>query len=372
MEKIVINALQYKKNSSGIGIMIRDLFSAFCGMTERPCQVILAKDSPDFNCAEASKMFVGCRYEQGIRRMLFQTFVMGIRYCRNSVLLTVDSKIPLLLPKSCKLIPIVTDLAVFRLPEAYQFSRVLLWRLQYRLLLRRADRFLAISEFTKKDLMERFSLPEEKISVVPCACETDFLQQVEEEAIHRVREKYALPGRFVLFVGNCNPRKNLRRLLEAFDKMKTETSLPHELLIVGEQGWKFSEEETLHGLTNRDSVRFLGYIPDEDMPALYAAAELFAFPSLYEGFGIPVLEAQSCGTPVLTGNCTSLPEVGGDGAIYADPYSVEDISEKMKAVLTEQTLAESLREKGLLNVRRFSWEKSAEILNQKIKEIEDT
>ncbi len=261
-------------------------------------------------------------------------------------------------------VPLVTDLAVYRMPEVYQRSRVFLWRLQYRYVRRRANFFLAISEFTKKEMTELWNLPPEKIYVVPCACSSALTPVSSPERIKLLRQKYSLPERFVLFVGNSNPRKNLKRLIQAFDRAKTEENLPHQLVIAGEQGWKFDRNQAVEGIRNRENVRFIGFVPDEDMPALYSAASLFMFPTLYEGFGIPVLEAQACGVPVLASRCSALPEVGGDGVLYVDPYDVESISRGIRTVLTDPALAGELARKGLENVGRFSWERSARRLHE--------
>ena len=367
--KVVINALQYKQNSSGIGVMIRELFGSYTRITSRHCQVVLPADSPDFPTGlSAAVVRAPCAYSKGLRRMLFQTFRLGYRHCKNAVLLTTDSKIPLLIPPSCTVIPLVTDLAVYRLKETYQISRVIWWRMQYRYMYRRANLFLAVSQFTKGEMVKILHIPAEKIEVVPCACSSDLWPITDETIRKRLIEKYQLPEHFVLYVGNFNPRKNLERLIQAFDIAK-EKGIPHQLVIAGEQGWKFDKDKTLRGITHRKSIRFIGYVPDADMPALYSAADLFAFPTLYEGFGIPVIEAQSCGTPILTSNCSSLPEVGGDAAVYVDPYDVSGIAEEMLYILNNPQFAEKLTKKGLENAKRFSWEASARQLDSIIERV---
>lgn len=369
MKNIIINALAYKQNSSGIGVMIRELFQPYTGVTKRYCRVLLPEDGPAFLGGDGTEILrIPYRHSQGLRRMFFQTFQMGRKHCKDSVLLTTDSKVPLFLPRSCTVLPIVTDMAVFRMPEAYQLSRVLWWRFQYRYLRSRAAHYFAISEYTKRDIQEILRVPAEKVTVLYDACGESMRPVTDTAARQKLREQYGLPERFVLFVGNSNPRKNLRRLMEAFDDVKDQEKLPHQLIIAGEQGWKFSREQVLSGLRHPESVRFIGFVPDEQMPALYSAAEIFAFPTLYEGFGIPVLEAQACGTPVLTADCTSLPEIGGDGAVYADPYDVKDIGAKLGQLLVDAELRAHLREKGFENVKRFSWERSARKLNEWIEE----
>lgn len=344
--------------------MIRDLYGAYTGVTRRKCQIILPHDGPKFPAEGQSKIIcIPWDYNQNLRRIFFQAFSMG-RYCRDAVLLTTDSKCPFLLPKSCALVPLVTDLAVYRMPEVYQRSRVFLWRLQYRYVRRRAAFFLAISEFTKKEMVELWHIPPEKVHIVPCAYSPTLTRETSQDRLSQLRKKYGLPEQFILFVGNSNPRKNLLRLIQAFDRAKTEKNLPHQLIIAGEQGWKFDRAQTMQAIQHREDVRFIGFVPDEDMPALYSAASLFAFPTLYEGFGIPVLEAQACGVPVLTSKCSSLPEVGGDGAFYVDPYDVSGISNGIRAILTDTVLTEKLVRQGLQNVKRFSWESSAQRLDE--------
>lgn len=358
--KIVVNALAYKKNSSGIGVMLRELCRAYSRAAKRPCRVVMPQDSPDFPVGENTELLrVPWNYSQSLRRVLFQTFIMGRRYCRNAVLLTSDSKCPFFLPKDCTLLPLITDLAVYRMPEVYRRSRVFLWRLQYRYVRHRADLFLAISEFTKKEMVELWHIPPEKVHIVPCACTDTLGREKDPRRLRALKEKYHLPEHFVLFVGNSNPRKNLTRLLRAFDDLKERNDIPHQLVIAGEQGWKFDKDNVLSNLKHREAVRFIGFVSDEDMAALYSAASLFVFPTLYEGFGIPVLEAQSCGVPVLASNCASLPEVGGDGAYYVDPYNEKEIAEGIGKLLTRPELAEKLARLGNENVKRFSWEKSA-------------
>lgn len=368
---VVINALPYKKNSSGIGVMIRDLYGAYTGVTRRKCQVIMPYDSPEFPAGGQSEIIrIPWSHRQNLRRIFFQAFAMR-RYCRKAILLTTDSKCPFFLPKGCVLVPLITDLAVYRMPEVYQRSRVFLWRFQYRYVRRRADFFLAISEFTKKEIVELWHIPPEKVHVVPCACSPVLSQENSQERLSQLRTKYSLPEQFILFVGNSNPRKNLARLIQAFDRAKTEGKLPHQLIIAGEQGWNFDREQAVQGIRHREAVRFIGFVPDEDMPALYSAASLFVFPTLYEGFGIPILEAQACGVPVLTSKCSSLTEVGGDGAFYVDPYDAGSISEEIQAVLADPALAEKLVQQGLQNVKRFSWESSARRLDEIIeKEVQ--
>lgn len=368
MRNLLLNALPYKQDSSGIGVMIRELFGAYAKITQRPGTVVLSNDSPPFPQHGTNLRQIRSPYAhgQGIRRMWFQSFTMGRKYCENAVLLTTDSKTPFFLPKNCFLVPLITDLALFRMPKAYRISRIIWWRFQYRYVRKRAAIYLTVSEFTKNDLIDLWRIPPDKIWVIPCACPPHIHQEKNSVVLTALRKRYVLPEHFILFVGNSNPRKNLHRVIAAFDQAKEQAGLPHQLIIAGEQGWKFDQEDAVRSIRYREDVRFIGFVSDADMSALYTAAELFIFPTLYEGFGIPVLEAQTCGTPVLTSNCTSLPEVAGDGAVYVNPYSEEDICKKMLEILQNPELQASLKKAGYENVTRYSWTASAKTLDKVI------
>ena len=366
--KIVINALQYKQNSSGIGVMIRDLFGAYTKIVKQPCEVVVPNDAPPFPAGDSTKIIsIPWRHGQGLRRLWFQTVQLGRHYGKNAVLLTTDSKIPFFLPKSCVAVPLITDLAVYRMPKVYKASRVFLWRVQFRYVKRRANFFLTISRFSKEEMIELLHIDPNQIYVVPCACSPHMARVEDSAQLEGVRKKYALPDQYVLFVGNSNPRKNLSRLMRAFDRVKEQSGIPHQLVIAGEQGWKFDRAQALRELKHPEAVLFIGFVPDEDMPALYSAASLFTFPTLYEGFGIPVIEAQSCETPVLTSNCSSLPEVGGDGALYVDPYCEEEIEKGILKIIQDPQFSQALSRKGRENAKRFSWQTSAELLDEIIK-----
>ena len=151
--------------------------------------------------------------------------------------------------------------------------------------------------------------------------------------------------------------------------LKKEKKCCGQLVVVGEQGWKFNKTGALSGIDSARDVRFIGYVPDEDLSAIYTMADMLAFPTLYEGFGIPILEAQRCGTPVLTSNCSSLPEVGGMSALYVDPGNIDDICSGMDRILSDPEYAGQLRRLGYENVKRFSWESSAKKLDEIIESV---
>lgn len=173
-----------------------------------------------------------------------------------------------------------------------------------------------------------------------------------------LKEKYKINKKYILFVGTLQPRKNIVRLIEAFSKIHHQQQL--NLVIVGKKGWMYEEileAPKQYGIENQ--IKFLEFVPDEDLSLLYKNALCFVLPSLYEGFGLPVLEAMTQGCPVITSNVSSLPEAGGDAALYVDPEDVDDIAAKMQSLVKDEELRKTLIEKGYKQVKKFSWEKAA-------------
>jgi glycosyltransferase involved in cell wall biosynthesis len=230
--------------------------------------------------------------------------------------------------------------------------------------LRAADAVIAVSECTKRDAIRFYGIPEEKITVIYEGVNPRF-RPASPEAIAAVRARYNLPEHFILYVGTIEPRKNLTALLEAFHHLLATRSLRPapcdlRLVIVGKKGWLYEGFfRRLRELGLEDRVIFTGYVPDEDLPALYSAADLFVFPSLYEGFGLPVLEAMACGVPVICSNTSSLPEVAGDAALLVDPADVRALAGAMERALTDEALRVTLRARGIEKAGRFSWEGAA-------------
>jgi glycosyltransferase involved in cell wall biosynthesis len=237
---------------------------------------------------------------------------------------------------------------------SYAYARASMWAAA-----RRADAILTVSEASKRDILHFFNVRPEKVVVVHNAIDERFWVPPSDEDVARVRERYQLNQAFVLYAGNIKPHKNLVRLIEAFDQVRRGPLEHLQLLIIGDQISKLPALRlAVHRLKLHRHVRFLGYLPDETLAVLYRLAAVFVFPSLYEGFGLPPLEAMASGTPVVTSNTSSLPEVAGDAAVLVDPYDVGSIVDGIERVLTDQTLADELRRKGPLRAREFSWERS--------------
>ncbi len=223
----------------------------------------------------------------------------------------------------------------------------------------RATAIIAVSEYTRQDVIRTYGLPPEKVRVIYEAAAPVFHPQPPEE-VARVRQRYGLPESYILAVSTIEPRKNFTRLLKAFERLHAE-GLSDGLVIVGRKGWLYEEFfRALEASPARQAVCFPGYVLDDDLPALYTGAQAFAFPSLAEGFGLPLLEAMSCGTPSVCANVTSLPEISGDAALLVDPLDVEAIAAALRQVVTDLSLRERLRIKGMERAASFTWERAAQ------------
>ena len=259
----------------------------------------------------------------------------------------------------------VHDLAFLFYPEAAMVSLQRYLNVVVPRSVRRADHLLADSQHTANDLQEQWQIPAERITVVQGAVDHARFRPITEPAqLAAVRMRYGIgESPFILGLSTLQPRKNFVRLIEAFHQVRQTTHLPHKLVIGGGKGWLY---ETIfarvQALGLNDVVLLPGFIADEDLPALYSAAELFAFPSLYEGFGLPILEAQACGTPVLTADNSCLPEAGGAGALYVQAEDVTSIADGLHQLVQDKALRQSLRHTGLTNAAQFTWERSAQQL----------
>lgn len=237
----------------------------------------------------------------------------------------------------------------------FKFER----RLSTRHSIRRADRIITPTQLCKDQLLEHFNLPGEKIEVIPFGINESFLHRCDQDEIGRVKQKFAIPGDYLLTVGDLHPRKNIARLIRAFIWLKETRRIPHHLVLVGKELWK-SEKILQQAASSsaRDSIIFTGYVTHEELRALYQGATLFAFPSLDEGFGIPVHEAMASRLPVIVSDRGSLPEIAGEAAVVVDPLNMEEMGNAIFQVLDSSTLREDLIRKGLENIKKYSWEAS--------------
>lgn len=260
----------------------------------------------------------------------------------------------------------IHDLAIYRDPGVFPSRQGFSIKYLVPKSLNRARKIIAVSESTKKDVVDFFHLPPSRIQVIYEGVDhSRFGGASDTETLRTYLQKtYRIKKRFLLFVGTLEPRKNLIRLLEAVYRLASsdrEFARSYQLVLAGSPGWLYKEiYEEVKSRQLSDIVVFTGYLPAADLPKFYAAAELFVYPSLYEGFGLPVLEAFASGVPVITSNSSSLVEIAGTAAELVDPYDIEGLAAAIRRVLSDKALAESLREKGKLRAKEFSWDKCAQ------------
>jgi len=248
---------------------------------------------------------------------------------------------------------------IFKLFPEHQ-KRLNFWYLNATMPLycRRASAIVTVSESSKRDIVAHYGLDPAKVTVVYEAASPEF-GPLASAAVAEARRRYGLPERFAIHVGTIEPRKNLTRLVEALQRLR-DGGLTVPLLVVGAKGWLYEEFfQRLERLEIRDAVHFPGYVPSADLPLLYNAATMAVMPSVYEGFGLPVLEAMACGTPVVSSEASSLPELGGRAARYYDPYDVEAIAATIREVWLDQDLRAEMRQQSLIQAAKFSWERAA-------------
>jgi glycosyltransferase involved in cell wall biosynthesis len=259
----------------------------------------------------------------------------------------------------CKIVTSIHDLSFEHLPETFKWHSHTQMKMTIRRTARNAAHIVTCSEYSRQDIIDTYDIAPEKITTIPLAAADWFRPVTDETELNRIRLKYDLPGDFLLGVGSVQPRKNLVRLIEAYSRLSDKRDLP-PLILVGKKAWLYEDSlmaAVEHGV--EDKVRFTDFVPDDDLPGLYTLSTCFVYPSFFEGFGIPPLEAMQCGSPVITGDRTSLPEVVGDAGILVDPFDVTSIADAIGRMLSDGDLRNELRQKGFERARRFSWQRAA-------------
>lgn len=270
-----------------------------------------------------------------------------------------------------KKITIVHDMAYKAYPETVRKKTRNMLNIALKKSLKRADKIITVSEFSKQEIMKYLNIEKDKIVVMPNGIDFSiYHSNYKKEEIIKTTNKYNIDGPYLLYVGTLEPRKNIERLIEAYGLLKDKIADIPKLVIAGRKGWMYeSIFETVKLLHLENSIVFTGYIDAEDTPILMKGAELFLFPSLYEGFGMPPIEAMACGTPVIVSNTASLPEVVGDAGILVDPFSVESIRDGMELLLKNESIRTELSFKGMERAKLYTWDRSVRILQRVFDEL---
>lgn len=264
-----------------------------------------------------------------------------------------------IIPKKIKgkVINTVHDMTYIRYPETMSKTNYNIHHKNLKRSCRDADVILTVSQNSRNEIAEFMNVPLDKIEIAYPAVDKAIFHP--NKNYNLIKEKYHIHNDYILYFGTLEPRKNITSIIKAF-KIISEKNKDINLVLAGKKGWMYDEIfQLVKGLHLEDRVIFTGYVPEEDAPVLYSCAVIFVFPSLYEGFGIPPLEAMACGTPVIVSNVASLPEVVGDAGILVNPYDIENIAHEMDTLINDSELRKQCSEKGLEQAKKFSWEDSA-------------
>jgi glycosyltransferase involved in cell wall biosynthesis len=260
----------------------------------------------------------------------------------------------------CPVVVSIHDLSFEHLPETFKWRSRKQLRITVRRSARDAAQVIALSQFVREDLIATYNLSSEKVTAIPLAAPRHFGPVQNEEELQRVRQTYGITGAYILTVGAIQPRKNLGRLLTAYSRLRKVRSDVPKLVLAGKCAWLYDETlRTIKELGVSEAVILTGYVPESDLPALYSGATCFVYPSFFEGFGLPPLEAMKCGAPVIVGNQTSLPEVVGNAAVLVDPFDADAIAAALEEVVSDSDLRAQLSVKGLAQAKLFDWQETA-------------
>lgn len=267
----------------------------------------------------------------------------------------------------CAVVATIHDLSFEHLPETFNRRSRTQLRLTVRRTARNAAQILTLSEFSRRDVIETYGIDPDRVAVTPAAAPAHFRPVTNATNPRRIRATYGIERDYILALGSIQPRKNLVRLIKAYSslwKERQNLAMP-QLVIAGKRGWLESETMRAAELSAAaHDIRFIGYVVEADLPELFSGAMCFAYPSYFEGFGLPVLEAMQCGTPVIAGNRTSLPEVAGDAALLIDPFDETVIADALRNLIENPDRRDDLRVKGIERAKRFSWQQTARLTLQ--------
>jgi glycosyltransferase involved in cell wall biosynthesis len=366
---IGINMMVVPSARTGIGTYAVNLVEQLLKLDgENRYFIFITGDLPLENVnSERHHIINVCQNKSWIRRILAEQFILPflVKKYKIDLLHSVAFSCPAI--KLCKSVLTIHDLAYRVFPETVLKSRRIYYNLMFPLYAAISDKIITVSENTKKDVIRYFHIPEDRINTVLLGVSGQ-LRQEDSIDTRTVLSGLGITGEYLLYIGSLEPRKNLVRLLQAFALVREEVNI--KMVIVGPKGWMYDDIFSSAAATkHKEDIIFTGRVEDADLPKLYSQTNAFIFPSLYEGFGLPALDAMACGAPVIASDTSSLREVCGDTAVYVDPFEVESISESILMLLKDDRRREELKLKGLERSRQFSWEKTARMTLEVYKEV---
>jgi glycosyltransferase involved in cell wall biosynthesis len=351
MQKILINGLQLSDKNTGVQYYTKNLFEQLIKLKNNNYNFQLLKIP-----AAGNQLFKKYR----LHRILFENLFLPnlLRKSKFDLYHSTNYILPLFFNFPAVLT--VHDLITLDYPQFCNFKSVLYFRLFLPNSIKKATKIIVLSTKVKEDILKRFNIRPENIEVVYPGISPIFKKIVDKYILNEICIKYNLPNQYILFVGNIEPKKNLERLVKAFHLVRKSSELRHKLVIAGKKGWKYNSVfKTINNLKLGNEIIFTNYVPEEDLPGIYSMADLFVFPSLYEGFGFPPLEAMASEIPVIVSNKGALPEITGGLCLEVDPYNPLEMAKGIQKLLTDKNLREKYIRQGHDWVKQYTWEKAA-------------
>lgn len=365
---VLIDATGIRRNKAGVGVYAKNLIEELVRTSSSDAHffVVAQDDEPEFDFVcqhNATLIRVPAKLFRWLPlRFLLEQMVLPLlllRY-RIDVLHSLHYSFPLV-RFGTKQVVTLHDMTFFNMPEVHMPVKVAYFRAFIRASILFADKIIFVSDSTRRDCVARFGAIKGSAEVIHLGKSKALRPSLDGAELERVSRKYGLGSEFVLYIGTIEPRKNLSRLVSAFARISDRH--PKLLLVLaGAKGWMYDDLlDTVGKLKLESRVVFTGFVQEEEKPFLLAAAKAFVYPSLYEGFGIPVLEALACGVPTVTSRTSSIPEVAGQAALLVDPLDVDAMACALERVLSDDTVRQQLRQESLLQAAKFSWTQTAEL-----------
>jgi len=359
--KIIINALGPSKIKAGIGNYITNLISELSRIDQKNSYIIFASSENKAFYETENKHFqvtdIGLMGKNKFSRIIWEQLVLPFKLIslKADILFSPGFVCPFIKP--IKYVTVIHDMTFFSHPQVHTFFKKIYFPIMIKHSLKNSEKIISVSYNTKKEIMKYSNIQENNIIVTHLSA-NKFPQNKVSDEKELLAEKYKIQTEYLLFVGMIEPRKNITLIIEALGKISDKKI---KLVVVGKKGWMVDELFEMIKLKGiEDRIIFTGFIDDDELEIFYKNAKVFLYPSLYEGFGIPVLEAMSAGCPVITSNISSLPEVAGDAAILINPQKQSELTDSINRLLENSKLRTELITKGFENVKKFSWEKTAE------------
>lgn len=374
--RIAIDIRNIGKKRTGDEVVFFNLVKNFSLLDKENEYILLTDRSPekDLDLQESIRSLqlapnfkVVSLCESGANKFLWNAWILP-RYVRVHPvdILQVQYITPFFVPKKVKIVTIIHDVSFKVFPQMIKKMDLFFLNNLIPLSLKRADKIIGVSQFTAQEIIKHYKIDESKVDWIHNAVAENFFTDISYDQMEAVRKKYVLPEKFVLYIGTLQPRKNLPALIEAYVKMSSEKRGDLKLVLAGGKGHNFDSQikDCIKAYSLKDYVFLPGFIDEADKPVLIKLAHAFCFPSLYEGFGIPILEAMTLGVPVLASDIPPHREVTGGSALLFDTGKPAEFAEKLLRIVTDENLRLGLKEKGMLQAKNFSWEKTAQKLLQ--------